>query len=329
MGWYDKKGNKGDFVISTRARLARNLRGFNFPGAMTAEQSQTVINMVLEAMKPVLAGYKVYNIWEMSEREIGLLVEKRLISPNFPTGALKKTALVSEDESICIMINEEDHIRIQCFSSGLEDKQVLDTCTKIERLLAETLSFAFDERYGYLTACPTNCGTALRLSAMVHLPALDLAGAQPQLLRESAKQGMTVRGVYGEGSEAPGSIYQISNQITLGLSVQEIAELFSSMIDMIIKAEGQMRDKIAGGAAPKMLDEIYRALGTLKNAYMISGTEYLNLQSLVRLGVYMGKLHADTEKLTRLWIEASPYHIGIDNSEQRDIKRAEIIRREL
>ncbi len=329
MSWYSEKGLKDEYVFSTRVRLARNISGVNFPSSMSAEQSRRIAKMVLDAMEPIIADYNVYDLDEISEQDAGKLIEKHLISPGFKRSHIKRLALISKDESLSIMVNEEDHIRIQCFSPGLDSESTLDTAGKIDALLRERLKFAYHEKYGYLTSCPTNCGTALRISAMMHLPALSLAGAIPQLVRECANEGMTVRGFYGEGSEAPGNIYQISNQITLGVSAKDILDKFSQIMDMIISAEGNLRDKMKQTPSPQTCDKIMRAEGILGSAYMLSTSEFLNLQSLVRLGHYMGILKADLLKLKSLWVLTSPCHLNNSSAQSRDIKRAETVKKSL
>lgn len=329
MSWYTESGNKEEYVFSTRARLARNLAGINFPASMNREQSEEVAAKVLDAMEPVISNYNVYDLDSISENEAGELIEKHLISPGFKKSSLKRVAIISKDMSISIMVNEEDHIRIQCFAPGLDSDTVLDTAGKIDDLLRERLKYAYHDKYGYLTSCPTNCGTALRLSAMLHLPALAMSGAVSQLVRECANEGMVVRGVYGEGSEAPGNIYQISNQITLGVNAKDILDKFSQIMDMIINAEETLREKIKKSISPQLQDKIMRSEGTFKSAYMISGSEYLSLLSLVRMGTYLGICSGDISKLKRLWIETSPCHLKEASAQKRDIKRAEIIKNSL
>ncbi len=327
MSWYTESGKKDDFVLSTRARLARNLKGFKFTSAMTFEESEKAAKLIETALEPILKSFDKIDISSCSEEEKGVLCEKHLISPNFKNGRLKRIAYVAKDMSSCIMVNEEDHLRIQSFTPGFDPDKALDECGKIETLLRERLDFAYNDKYGYLTACPTNCGTALRLSAMVHLPALAMTGGESQMLRESAKLGMTVRGVYGEGSEAPGGIYQISNQITLGVSVNDICEKFTVVVNAILSAEENLRNKIKTSLSDALHDKICRAEGTLKSAYLMSSEEFINLQSLIRLGKYIGITDIDLTVLKKLWIETLPYTLGAKHTPQeRDKLRAEKIR---
>lgn len=330
MSWYTESGNKDEYVLSTRARLARNLKGFKFTSAMTPEESEKAAKLIESALEPILKSFDKIDISSCSDKEKGVLCEKHLISPNFKNGRLKRVAYVAKDMSSCIMVNEEDHLRIQSFTAGFDPGKALDECAKIETLLRERLDFAYNDKYGYLTSCPTNCGTALRLSAMVHLPALAMTGGEAQMLRESAKLGMTVRGVYGEGSDAPGGIYQISNQITLGVSVNDICEKFTAVVNAILSAEESLRKKIKKNLSASLHDKICRAEGTLRSAYLMSSEEFINLQSLVRLGKYIGITDVDLTVLKKLWIETLPYSLDANSSPQeRDKIRAEKIRNTL
>ena len=329
MSWYDSSGNNDEFVFSTRARLARNIKGIKFPAAMTFDESNTVLTKVIDALEPIISDYEIFDMSDISAQKAGELTEKHLISPNFKNGNHKRAAIISKDSSVSIMVNEEDHVRIQCFCPGYNPKDALDKVGKIDTLLRERIEFAFSEKYGYLTSCPTNCGTGLRLSAMVHLPALSLSGAENKLLRESAKQGMTVRGMYGEGSKAPGHIYQISNQVTLGVTVNDIYDKFCTLLDSIFEAEKLIREKIKKNISPELQDKIYRASAVLRGSYLMSSAEFLSLQSYARLGAYIGISDIDIGKLKKLWIKTSPCNIGNMQPQERDIKRAEILRQEL
>ena len=327
MSWYDEKGPENEYVISSRARLARNLKGFRFPIAMSRDEAQKVIELVRDALEPVISGYDVFNLWEMSDSQINSLVEKHLISPAFKKGI--RTVFVSKDENISIMVNEEDHIRIQCFTAGRDAEKALDTCKKLDKLLSEKLDFAYDDKYGYLTACPTNCGTALRISEMVHLPALMAGGNMAQVLNECQRYGMTVRGVYGEESKASGAIYQISNQCSLGLDTEDILKRFNAMTSYIISLEENARNSLRENISPEIKDKIFRSLGILKYSHMLSSEEFMNLQSTVKLGIYLNEINGDMTLFTKLWVDTAPSTIGIADPKQRDIKRAQIVKERL
>lgn len=327
MSWYNENGPENSYVISSRARLARNLKGFRFPIAMSSDEAKKVIELVKDALEPVIANYNIVNLWETDENQIKILVEKHLISPAFKKGI--RTAFVSKDENISIMVNEEDHIRIQCFAAGRDAEKALDMCKKIEKLLSEKLTFAYDGKYGYLTECPTNCGTALRISEMVHLPALVAGGHMPQILNECQRYGMTLRGVYGEESKASGAVYQISNQCSLGLDTDDILKRFNAMTRYIISLEENARTGLKENLSPELKDKILRSLGILKSSYMLSSEEFMELQSAVKLGMYLGEIKNDPALLTKLWVDTAPSSIGIADPTLRDIQRAQIVKERL
>lgn len=327
MSWYNEKSKLQETVLSTRSRLARNIKDIRFPSSMTESDAKKVIKMVDEAMLPVMNTFKRYDMEKIGERDAMILVEKHLLSPNFKSESLPRVCYISKDEDISIMVNEEDHIRIQCFAAGFDTTSVLEKCSRIDDLLKEKITYAFHEKYGFLTACPTNCGTALRISAMMHLPAIVLSGGEGQLIRECAKNGMTVRGVYGEGSRAAGNIFQISNQITLGVTINEIEDRFTSNTMMAQDAEQELRKKLSQKPSDELLDKIHRSYGILKNAYTLTSKEFTELQSMVRLGVYMGRLTTDLTELTRLSVETSPAFLGGLTPAERDRKRAEEVKK--
>ncbi len=327
MSWYNEKGDMQETVLSTRARLARNIVGMRFPFSMSDDEALKVIEKVDEAIRPIADSFIRYDMTKMTEKDALVFVEKHLISPNFKAENIPRVCYISKDEDMSIMVNEEDHIRIQSFAAGYNPSEVLEKCGRLDDLLKETIEYAFHEKYGYLTSCPTNCGTALRISAMMHLPAIVLSGGDGQLIRECAKNGMTVRGIYGEGSKAAGNIYQISNQITLGLTINELEDRFKQVTMMASDAERELRDSIAKKPSDQLIDKIYRSYGILKNAYTLTSKEFTELQSMVRLGVYMGMLNSDLTEITRLSVETSPAFLGSLKPSDRDRKRAEEVKK--
>ena len=251
--WYEKAGNCGDVVISTRVRLARNLKQYPFPTRATDKQREAVEQKVKDAL---LSGNSILSkefrflpLESASEEEAVSLVERHIVSPEFISDRRGKAVLISEDESISIMINEEDHLRIQVLREGLSLKEAAETADRIDTLLSETLDFAYDSEFGYLTQCPTNLGTGLRASVMLHLPALTESGAMPRVSSNLSKLGLTLRGTYGEGSKITGALYQLSNQITLGLSESEAVENLRAITVQLMeeerKARSQMSENIA------------------------------------------------------------------------------------
>ncbi len=331
--WYQLTGSHADVVISTRIRLARNVKGIPFPCAMTPQQRAEVNRMVREALSgssDLQKRFRYIELSELSENELVSMVERRLISPDFARNVQGKAMLLLDDESVSIMICEEDHLRIQVLSQGLELQSAFDTADKLDTLLSERLDFAFDERLGYLTACPTNLGTALRASVMVHLPASQASGRLGQLGGAVAKMGMTIRGMYGEGSGSKGAIYQISNQETLGISEQDTVAKLQDIIEQLIRIERDTRAALI--ERPERQDMIYRALGIMKTARMLSSEEFIELYSAVREGVASGKLNGLTlDVLSELFVEAQPATMmtraGSNMSPaERDMQRAAITR---
>lgn len=331
MTWYQSAGTKNDIIISTRVRLARNLSGYPFSSKLKKEDGEKIIDLVWEALAPIAKDFTLHRIHKLSPVKQQALIEKHLISPDLTAGNFPRAVMINKDESVAIMVNEEDHIRIQCLSPGFAPDEAWETASRIDDLLGETLDFAFHEKYGYLTSCPTNTGTGLRVSAMVHLPAISVFGRISGLLSQAAKSGMTVRGLYGEGSDAQGNFYQISNQVTLGASEEELIERFNKVVSSVCEVESTLRKQLAKDVPAQLTDRIMRSYGAMQYAYMMSGKEMLNALSDVRLGIYLGILKPiPYEKLTSLMVITMPANItgsaSSMSAEARDIKRAKIIK---
>lgn len=334
LKWYEKSGQDGDCVCSTRIRLARNLSQYPFPNRASLQKKQEIKEKIEKAM---LSGNSILSreftgisLENISEQEAVSLVERHLVSPEFISDKKGKAVLVSADESISVMINEEDHVRIQVMKEGLALKEAAELADKIDTLLGETLDFAFDREFGYLTQCPTNLGTGLRASVMLHLPALAENGAMPRIADNLSKLGLVLRGTYGEGSFVYGGMYQLSNQITLGLSENEAIENLSAISQQLIGEERKLRQEMSGNIS--IQDKIDRAAGVLKSAKMLSHSEFMELTSYVRLGLNTGLLHGiSEEELNTLSIEIQPGTLmsregkELDQN-QRDILRAELTR---
>ncbi len=334
--WYQLSGNDADVVISTRIRLARNIKGFPFPHAMSDVQREQVNKLVRDAI-PESADlknrFRYIELSELSQRELVSMVERHLISPAFARNPKGRAMLLLDDESVSIMICEEDHLRIQVLAQGNDIEKAFDTADKLDTLLSERLDFAADENLGYLTACPTNLGTAMRASVMLHLPAAEASGALAQISGAITKMGMTIRGMYGEGSGSRGAMYQISNQTTLGISEKDTIAKLSDIIEQIIKIERQTKARLI--ERPERLDRVWRALGVMKTARMLSSEEFIELFSAVREGVEAEKLNGlSYDTLSQLFIEAQPgtmmMRVGHDMTPaERDVQRAEITRNAL
>lgn len=333
--WYMKSGNAGDIVISSRVRLARNLKEYPFPDRLTATQRKEVNSKVIDAIiygGQILSGS--LNFIEMdaiSDAEAFSMVERHIISPDFAKKRTGRMLVLSKDESISIMLGEEDHIRIQIMCAGLALDDAYKTADQIDNFLTETLSVAFDERLGYLTACPTNLGTGLRASVMLHLPALESCGMMSQLAGDVSKIGLTVRGMYGEGSGSKAALYQLSNQVTLGISEKAALENLKSITAQILGKERVAR----GSLDPDRLEDLaFRAFGILSSARLLSSEEFMNLISTVRLGISMGILkEASLDTVSSLLIEAQPATLllcsGAMETEIRDKERAKLVRERL
>jgi protein arginine kinase len=317
MKWYLETGPEGDVVISSRVRLARNIAEFPFPCKLTPEQQKEVITVAKGAL--------------LSDNSAMSLAEKHLISPEFAQQREGRALLLKNDESVSIMINEEDHIRIQTLFAGQRLSEALELAGRIDDLFDENLRYAFDENLGYLTQCPTNLGTGLRASLMLHLPAIAQSGSLPDLAAAVAKLGLTIRGTYGEGSTARGAFFQISNQVTLGISEKDAVDSLNGIASQIITQERAARDALKK-IGPALEDKIWRSYGMLTNARMLSGEEFMALISDVRLGITMGLIEDKSlETVNALLWEAQTATLmtaagrNLDAAD-RDILRAQTVR---
>ncbi|UZQ52510.1 protein arginine kinase [Clostridium kluyveri] len=325
-------------VISSRIRLARNLAKIPFSHKLNIEESKKVIKNVENAFytfSNTEEKFKSNYLWNKNDNEKNIYLEKHLISKNLIDNSSKAAFILDDKETISIMINEEDHVRIQCITGGLNLEEVYDVSEKIDDLLEENLEYAFDEKLGYLTACPTNVGTGLRASVMLHLPSLSLNNQINGLLNALAQVGMTIRGLYGEGSKAIGNIYQISNQVTLGRSEEEILSNLKALVLQIINQEIISRENLMKKYKYELEDKIYRALGVLKSAVLLNSSECLKLLSDVRLGVEMGIIKdVNGITLNKLLVESQPatiqkiYGESLSNKD-RDFNRAKFVREKL
>lgn len=324
-------------VISTRVRLARNLKGYPFPIKLNAQGREQVIQKVRDAVKngnSVLADdFSFIKMSEVEPRQSVSLVEKRLVSPEFISDTEGRALLLSSDESLSIMINEEDHIRLQVITKGLSLEEAYDTADKLDTLLDERLEFAFDEKLGYLTQCPTNLGTGMRASVMLHLPALEKSKAVSRIAGNLSKLGLTIRGAHGEGTEPKGALYQLSNQVTLGISEKAAIENLKNITLQLVAQEEQARERLCKSI--DVQDTIARSLGLLKSALVISHDEALQLLSNVRLGIASGQIQDITEETVDSMMTAvEPATLSVNagkslSAHERDIERAKLIREKL
>ncbi|MGN0479188.1 MAG: ATP--guanido phosphotransferase, partial [Hominenteromicrobium sp.] len=270
--WYEKAGAESDIVISTRVRLARNLAEIPFPNRMTPDQKTNVERRVRDALlnsnSAIAADFTFLAMDDLSSEQAVSLVERHIVSPEFIANSKGRGILISKDESISIMVNEEDHVRIQILHEGLALSETAETADRVDTLLNESLRFAFDPELGYLTQCPTNLGTGMRASVMLHLPALTESGAMARISANLSKLGLVIRGTYGEGSNVTGAMYQLSNQITLGLSEGEAIENLQNITMQLIQEERKARKTLAKNISVQ--DKIGRSAGVLRGAKILS-----------------------------------------------------------
>lgn len=323
-----------DVVISSRIRLARNLSDIPFPPVMTEDEAEKVKESVKKAIfdsKTILSTqFSEYDMKKITPLERQSLVERHLISPDLAQNTKNGSALIKNDGTVSILINEEDHLRIQTIFNGLNLREAWDLADKIDDLIEENISYAFDEKLGYLTACPTNVGTGIRASVMVHLPALTITGQIGNILNSVSKIGIAVRGMYGEGTQSLGDIYQISNQVTLGQSEKDIIENLEGIVKQIITNERKAREDLYKKRKVQIEDRIGRSYGLLTNAKVISTQEFMRLISDVRLGAVLNIVNLDIQKIDEITTHIQPGNLQKIIGKQlepyeRDIKRAEYV----
>ena len=329
MIWY--KNNNESTVISTRIRLARNLEGVPFPASLKDKKPVTekIRDSILKSNSTLSSDFTFTDLDTLSEQSKVSLAEEHLISPQMLDGN-GKSVLINKDKTMSIMLMEEDHIRLQVIKAGLALDEAYDTADKIDDVIEESLDFAFDEKFGYLTACPTNAGTGLRASVMMHLPALTMTQNIGKVIHASTGLGIEVRGLYGEGTKAYGNLYQISNRTTMGLTEKEILEKLKGVVNQIIDMEEKARKLLTDNQKTATEDKIFRSYGILKHARSISSSEARELLSNVMLGTETGILQTNGSlSPLECMIKSAPSLIkgGKELSpEERDVVRAEFIR---
>lgn len=322
-----------DIALSSRVRLARNVFDYPFPNSMSPAQLEELIQKVNGVINPN-GEFNLLRMRELSKQERKLLVERHLISIDL-AGREHAAALINKDETVSILIGEEDHLRIQCLQPGLALEQADAICMSLDDMLGHKLRFAFDPELGYLTACPTNVGSGMRASVMLHLPALSLAGQTEALLKEIGKLGFAVRGIYGEGSSAPGHIYQVSNQMTLGILEEDIISNLKSMVLRLVERERAVREALYKNNKLDVEDIVYRSCGVLRYARRLNTREAMEHISNLKLGSGVGMFGEDQQAklnslLTDVQAASLEKRLGSELSEeQRDEARATIVREAL
>ena len=330
MAWYNTIGKDADTVISSRVRLARNINGYPFASKLDAAGANEIIEKVCAPLEPV--GFRKINFSTLSPVMATSYVERHYVSPEFATKDAPHALLLQESGGLAVMICEEDHLRIQSILPGLALEEAYQNAARVEKRLDEEFDFSYSEQLGYLTHCPTNLGTGMRASVMMFLPALTRGGYMNSLASHLSKIGLTVRGLFGEGSGSAGCMYQISNQITLGITEEDSLKKLSDAIMQITESERKARRVITGEALERLTDSILRAEGILKYAYRMSSAEFIKLFSEVRFGIALGIVSDVTyEQLGTLLVEAMPATLTLasdttpKNEAARDRLRAQKI----
>ena len=335
--WMKGSGPHSEIVMTSRVRLARNLRGFPFPGYSQEKQRVELMNMArpcVESLSEMKDGYSE-DYAALTKIRKQVLVERHLVSREHAARSAGCAVVVDRRQSLSIMINEEDHFRIQGIRPGLNLQSAYQTVDRVDTYLEGMLPYAFDEQLGYLTACPTNLGTGMRASVMLHLPALVLTDQINPVIKAVGKIGLAVRGLYGEGTEALGNLFQISNQHTLGEKEGEIIAQIEKVIERVINSEINARQKLVEDNPTMLQDQVGRAFAILRFAHILTSKEALNLLSLLRLGADLDLIpNCDRSLIDMLLLEIQPAHLQFHaerdlTPEERDERRAEITRAQL
>ena len=330
MNWYLQSGKESDVAISTRIRFSRNINGYSFN--LSSEELENLENKIKESIYEIGYGLKYLKIKDMDEITKISLLEKNLVTEEFLNkNQDKKSILINDEENICIMIGEEDHLKIQVYSAGLELENTLNLAIELDKKLEEVLGYCVSKKYGYLTAYPSNLGTGLKASVMLHLPALRKTNNIKKVLQVISNFGVEIKGITSKDGKLVGDIYQISNKQTLGLTEEEIVKNIKVIAEKIIKNERQARKYLANEGID-LEDEIYRSFGILTNCKKISEEETLELLSNIKLGVDLGILREVTDSQ----IQSLYLYTKLANMQKRlgetfgkieqDVKRAEVIK---
>ena len=328
MAWYSEKGDMQDVVISTRVRFARNLADYPFPARLDEKGA----NKVIDTVASTLNDYGCERFGSYDREKLRSYMEMRFVSPEFCESDTPRALLSGENDRVKIMVCEEDHLRIQSIVAGFAPELAYEYASKADDRICGELKIAYSEKYGYLTACPTNLGVAMRVSAMLCLPALTLKNSIPSYEQAMSKMGITIRGLYGEGSKSSGCLYQISNRASLGIGEKEILKLISDVVKKLVEAERAARKTIFELKGDALTDRISRSVGLLKNAHFLTSSEFNGGFADIKMGLSLGLLSgiAD-EKMSELLIAVQPATLtitkeGIDGEKIRDLTRGRLVR---
>ncbi|HOW88913.1 MAG TPA: hypothetical protein PL037_01420 [Elusimicrobiales bacterium] len=336
--WANSGGKWPDMIFSTRVRLARNISGFEFPGRARPDALGRLRDGALEAARSTRLFTRGHYIRTaaLTGPEKNFLIERHHISHGLAAAERAGAVVVNNDENLSVMINEEDHLRLQSVEAGFSIEAAFERVDRLDDELGRMLPYAFGEKFGFLTACPTNAGTGMRVSCLVHLPALSRSGQMPKLLENLSRLGMTARGIYGEGTCVIGDFFQISNAVSMGRSESELCDGLDRTVSNLMRLEITAREKLAAPRVRlKTEDGVFRAYGLLKNARTLSYGEFMQNISLVRMGVAMGyPIRTDFSTLNQFTLLMQPAHLEAMSGrrlepEERDAARAEYIRKNL
>ncbi len=333
MSWYHIPGNEQDTVISTHVRFARNLTAYPFTSRLDAPRAREIVSCVGDILEK--NGFSRVDFSDISRVTAQSLVEKHYASPLFARESLPHSLFLNEPCNLSVMVCEEDHVRLQCVLPGLSLKDAYAGAGKIEALLDGELEFAFDGHLGYLTACPSNLGTAMRASVVLCIPLLAAGRRVDALALQLDQQGLLLRGMFGEGSTTTGGLYRISNRMTLGISEEDILERLGNAADSLITAERRLRESLSGAELDRITDRVRRAEGILRFAHTLSTAEMISLLTDLRIGASLGLTNIRVEVLTALLVEAMPATLTSGavtppkNDFERDILRAATVQKSL
>jgi len=336
-GWINGDGEESSVVLSSRIRLARNIVGFKFPNSADRETREKLLEMFDSAVakSEFLQDGKLYRTTGLDRTNSSFLVERHLISPTMLDQLDGAGVYIASTEQVSIMLNEEDHLRIQAITSGLEMDRTMELASQYDNEVGRLLEYDYDSDFGFLTACPTNVGTGLRASVLIHLPGLVLTREIDRIIQKVTKLGLIVRGFYGEGTDVLGNLFQISNQTTLGQSETDILESIERVTRTIISDEAATRNRLKEEAYEQISDRIWRAYGILKHARVLSSEEVMNMLSAVRLGLAMGIIDSvSIATINDILLLSQPAHLmkyygKAMDADKRDIVRAEMVREKL
>ena len=328
MAWYTESGEMQDVVISTRVRFARNLSEYPFPARLDEKARIQMIDTVSGS----LSDYGCERFTADEKMKLRSYMEMHFVSPEFASSDRARALLSGENDRVKIMVCEEDHLRIQSIVAGFEPKKAYEYASKADDRICEKLKIAYSEKYGYLTACPTNLGGGMRVSAMLCLPALTVKNLIPSYEQAMSKMGITIRGLYGEGSKSSGCLYQISNRASLGIDESEILKLITDVVKKLVEAERTARRNVFELRTDALTDKISRSVGLLKNAHVLSSAEFNSGFADIKMGLSVGILSGITdEKMSEILVAVQPATIsmtreGLDSDSARDVARAKLVR---